>query len=334
MQGTSSSESLHKARQTPREWSALRLQHAQHEGSPQERSQAILNAGDSSDQQARFDGMNQWTQPTLVLRGPRPDLLLGRRGQPRPDLSIYEKISDRAADNGGRCHEDDEDHPDQQLILGQLYRPPSPRIYLDDGEMDHFSALPTDLPRQVVSEQLYNGKIIAPVGKILILMGIMHAARLCLTELVTNANARDVYGPRFAQRILSIASANPVLMYSLMTAVLTFMRTAQNSDRNYALELHTGTKAIQLLSEQMSHPETAATEANIWSVVVLGYCESERELRKGKCPSQSFLKELQSLHIYGRLEVNKAHLQGLIQLVQMLGGLDKIRTPGIAQTIS
>lgn len=144
---------------------------------------------------------------------------------------------------------------------------------------------------------------------------------------------RDVYGPRFAHNILSLASQNPQLLYSMMTAAMLFMRVANNSERLYMLELQAGTKAVQLLSEQMSNPATAATEANIWSVVALGYSGYIGELRKGRCPRQSFLKELQSLHVYGRLVINKAHVSGLMQLVQILGGVDKIKTPGMAQVM-
>jgi hypothetical protein len=152
-------------------------------------------------------------------------------------------------------------------------------------------------------------------------------------EMVTNLNPRDVYGARFAHNILSLAAQNPATMYSMMAAAMLFMRVAQRSDRHYMLELQINTKAVQLLSQQMQNMETAATEANIWAVVALGYSDSVGDLRKGRCPRQSFLKELQSLHIYGRLVINKAHVSGLMQLVQMLGGVDQIKTPGMAQTM-
>ncbi|ETI23930.1 hypothetical protein G647_05737 [Cladophialophora carrionii CBS 160.54] len=99
------------------------------------------------------------------------------------------------------------------------------------------------------------------------------------------------------------------------------------------LELQVNATAVRLLSEQMRNPQTAATEANIWAVVALGYSGYGGEIRTGKCPRQSSLKELQSLHIYGRLVINKVYVAGLMRLVQMLGGVDKITTPGIAQLI-
>jgi hypothetical protein len=123
------------------------------------------------------------------------------------------------------------------------------------------------------------------------------------------------------------------MMYSMMAAAMLFMRVAQKSERNYMLELQTNARAVQLLSKQMQNLETAATEANIWAVVALGYSAYVGDLRTGRCPRQSFLKELQSLHIYGRLVINKVHVAGLMQLVQMLGGVDKIKTPGMAQVM-
>ncbi|KIW70544.1 hypothetical protein PV04_02803 [Phialophora macrospora] len=234
----------------------------------------------------------------LVLRGRRSPF------DSDPAQTVTAEDSHKDAQSRGRHH-----------ALRRLERTPSPRIYLDDSVMDRFSALPSDLPRDVVTEQLYT-------------------ARQCFVEMVTNMGPRDVYGPRFAHSILLMAARNPALMYSMMASAMLVTRVAQKSDRHYMLELQTNATAVRLLSEQMRHPPTAATEANIWAVVALGYASVVGDIRTGKCPRQSFLKELQSLHVYGRLVVNKIHVAGLMQLVQMLGGIDKITTPGMAQVIS
>lgn len=143
-----------------------------------------------------------------------------------------------------------------------------------------------------------------------------------------------MYGPHFAGNILNLAVNNTTLLYAMMYAGMMFARTANNQQTPSVLELQFGTRAIHMLSQQLTTSSTAATEANIWAVVALGYCDNFNPLRPGKHPRQSFLKELQSLHIYGRMTVNLAHIQGLKQLIQLMGGLDKIRTPGIAQVIS
>jgi hypothetical protein len=49
--------------------------------------------------------------------------------------------------------------------LQRYERSPSPRVYLDDSVLDRFSALPIDLPPEVVTEQLYNCKNPIAVGR-------------------------------------------------------------------------------------------------------------------------------------------------------------------------
>ncbi|EXJ62207.1 hypothetical protein A1O7_02640 [Cladophialophora yegresii CBS 114405] len=258
--------------------------------------------------------MRPMTSQLLVLRGRRDAIAQNASESSHRGRQLPQNVSPFHPDPEQEITAEDS-HASKRQRARQCYdRTPSPRVYLDDRVIDRFSALPTDLPREVVTEQLYN-------------------SRQCFVEMITNVSSRDVYGPRFAHHILSMAVRNPVLLYSMMSAAMLFMRVAQKSERNYMLELQVNATAVRLLSEQMRNPQTAATEANIWAVVALGYSGYVGEIRTGKCPRQSFLKELQSLHIYGRLVINKVHVAGLMQLVQMLGGVDKITTPGMAQVI-
>lgn len=48
------------------------------------------------------------------------------------------------------------DRNNEQYAVQRYERSPSPRIYLDDSVIDRFSALPIDMPVEVVTEQLYN----------------------------------------------------------------------------------------------------------------------------------------------------------------------------------
>jgi hypothetical protein len=84
----------------------------------------------------------------------------------------------------------------------------------------------------------------------------------------------------------------------------------------------------------MADATTATHEGNIWAVFAMGYASDIGPIRSGKVPRQSFLKELQSLHVYGRFQLNQIHLRGLIQLVMLIGGIQNIRTPGMASVIS
>ena len=113
-----------------------------------------------------------------------------------------------------------------------------------------------------------------------------------------------------------------------------FARAAQGIPDPSPLELEIGAKAIQLVSQDIRDPKRALSDANIWAVLNLGYTGAKEPLRVGRYPRQSFLKELQSIHIYCKLVVEVAHIIGLIKIVNLLGGLDKIKVPGTAATIS
>lgn len=152
--------------------------------------------------------------------------------------------------------------------------------------------------------------------------------------MVTNRTFGDSYGPQFASHILSFASQNAALLYSMMKAAMMYTRVARNDSSNYLLELTVGAKAVELLNKELSSPDTVVTDAILWAVFALGYTDSVSEVRTGKRPRQSFLRELQSLHIYGRQAINPAHVGGLSKLLQIIGGVGKIRTPGMAQVMS
>ncbi|RVX74523.1 hypothetical protein B0A52_01649 [Exophiala mesophila] len=263
----------------------------------------------------------------LVIRGRPPNVQVDASSASLGSSSFHHGFSvDRvspqwtrstwssAGQQHGRIQEiNDNDEEGEDEVESQVQEV-TPLVYLDEWQSDPFSALPSDLPKHVLAEQ-------------------MHQSKTCLLEMVTNRSS-DSYGPHFAGNILNLAVNNTTLLYAMMFAGMMFARTANNQTTPSVLELQFGARAIHMLSQQLRSPATAATEANIWAVVALGYCDNFISLRPGKHPRQSFLKELQSLHIYGRMTVNLAHIQGLKQLIQLLGGLDKIRTPGIAQVIS
>jgi hypothetical protein len=156
---------------------------------------------------------------------------------------------------------------------------------------------------------------------------------MCLTEMVANCNPLDRHGPDFAHHILGMAAQNEALLYSMMAAAMMFDRTSKGQKETKA-ELQVNARAVKLLSQQMVNVETATQESNIWAVLALGYSGAVGRVRTGKLPQQSFLKELQSLHIYGRLVINPVHLQGLIRLVTMIGGPVNLKTPGMAGVMS
>ena len=101
------------------------------------------------------------------------------------------------------------------------------------------------------------------------------------------------------------------------------------------IEIEIGARAVKHLNREISEPQRAGTESNIWAVVALGYSGRVASLRPGlQYPRQSFLRELQSIHIYCRMEIVAEHVLGLIKMVNLIGGLHKVKTPGMAQVIS
>ncbi|PTU23336.1 hypothetical protein P175DRAFT_0454989 [Aspergillus ochraceoroseus IBT 24754] len=93
---------------------------------------------------------------------------------------------------------------------------------------------------------------------------------------------------------------------------------------------------ISKINRAIQDPLTAVSDAIILSVLCLAanYHE-DRVSQLGKLsPFQAPLRSLQWLDIYGRLSTNAIHQAGLIQLIQLKGGLEKIELPALAAVIS
>jgi hypothetical protein len=153
--------------------------------------------------------------------------------------------------------------------------------------------------------------------------------------MVSRASLGENYGKSRAMNVMSLMTSNLALFYAIVFAELTHTRVQRGVPRGSALELEIGTRAIQHISHEMRDPNRAVLDSNIWTVVILGYSEKEAPLRVGtQYPRQSFLRELQSLHVYCKMEIVLEHVFGLVKLVELLGGLQKIKTPGMAEVIS
>ena len=156
-----------------------------------------------------------------------------------------------------------------------------------------------------------------------------------LAKMVSVGPSGESYGKSWAMNVMSPMKSNRALFYSVIFAEMIHTRVLRGLPRGSAFELEVGTRAIQHVSYEMRDPNRAVMDSNIWAVVALGYSGKEARLRTGqKYPRQSFLKELQSLHIYCKMEIIPEHVYGLIKLIGLLGGLHKIKTPGMAQVIS
>jgi hypothetical protein len=156
-----------------------------------------------------------------------------------------------------------------------------------------------------------------------------------LAKMVSVGPSGESYGKSWAMNIMSPMKSNRALFYSVIFAEMIHTRVLRGLPPGSAFELEVGTRAIRHISYEMRDPNRAVMDSNIWAVVALGFSGKEARLRTGqKYPRQSFLKELQSLHIYCKMEIIPEHVYGLIKLIGLLGGLHKIKTTGMAQVIS
>ena len=134
---------------------------------------------------------------------------------------------------------------------------------------------------------------------------------------------------------MSSVTYHPALLHTMLFAVMVHDRVQQGISRQPPAEIMVGMEAVSHLNREISDPDRALSDSNIWTVLTLAYSGREDRLRSSRdYPRQSFLRELQSIHIYCKMEIVIEHVFGLIKMIELLGGLYKIKTPGIAQVIS
>jgi hypothetical protein len=156
-----------------------------------------------------------------------------------------------------------------------------------------------------------------------------------LANMVSRAYSAEAYGKSWAMDIMSTMASNTALFYAVMFGELMHTRVLRGIAQGSTMELEIGTRAIQHICHEIGDPNRAVLDSTIWAVVILGYSGRQAPLRLGsKYPRQSFLRELQSIHVYCKMEIVLEHVLGLIRLVNLVGGLQNIKTRGMAQVIS
>jgi hypothetical protein len=94
-------------------------------------------------------------------------------------------------------------------------------------------------------------------------------------------------------------------------------------------------ESIKLINKAMRDPTRAVSDAVILSVICMAHHQAEEKLvqQHRKTAFNPPFPRLQWLDVYGCLPPNMIHIQGLIQLITMRGGLRNITTAGLAATI-
>ena len=95
-------------------------------------------------------------------------------------------------------------------------------------------------------------------------------------------------------------------------------------------------KVIHHLNEDMQHSQKACSDESIMAVLVMAAngLQDDTSQRSRKTPTQAPLSYIQSLAIYGALEIVPVHAEGMGRLIEMKGGLSEIKLKGLAETIS
>ena len=211
---------------------------------------------------------------------------------------------------------DNKSRSDESLALVNYYPPPSWLLEIDGEELN--PSLPSPFPNELVKRHLHNVPDV-------------------IADLVSKAALSGEYGRTFARNLMTSVSQKPAQLHAMMFAEMVVTRIKSGVGNPTVTELMVGAETVRHLNQEISHldPERSLSDSNFWVVLILAYSGAEDKLRSSPgYPRQSFLRELQSLHIYGKMATVLEHVLGLVQMMNMLGGLQKIKTPGIAATIS
>ena len=141
-----------------------------------------------------------------------------------------------------------------------------------------------------------------------------------------------------------------IAMHSLLYGTLSHKRLSMLKGRGQQGDLAAGNleldmrcceaETISLINKALRKTDHIITDAIIVSVLTMaanGWDVTLSQFQKKSAPPPIFdplLKSLQWLDVYGLLSVHPIHAAGLVQLVNLRGGLQNIHTPGLAATVS
>lgn len=95
-------------------------------------------------------------------------------------------------------------------------------------------------------------------------------------------------------------------------------------------------ETIKMINQQVSIPGRAVCDAVILSVICMAHnaADENDERRQRRTPFLAPMRRLQWLDVYGSLPPNIVHVEGLVQMVKLRGGLEQISLPGLAPILS
>lgn len=97
--------------------------------------------------------------------------------------------------------------------------------------------------------------------------------------------------------------------------------------------------AITMISKSLQHPENAMADTIALSVLILAELATSEEyasemIRSRDSPFDAPFQSLQWIDVYSSLPPNPIHVEGLIKIIKLKGGLENIKLPCLAAIIS
>ncbi|KAJ5559272.1 hypothetical protein N7535_009500, partial [Penicillium sp. DV-2018c] len=95
-------------------------------------------------------------------------------------------------------------------------------------------------------------------------------------------------------------------------------------------------ESIKLISQAIQDPSRAISDAVLLSVICMAHHQADKNVSQQhqRTPFDPPFRRLQWIDVYGCLPPNMIHIKGLLQLVELRGGLTNISTEGLSATIS
>ncbi|KAG2413962.1 hypothetical protein HFD88_003153 [Aspergillus terreus] len=95
-------------------------------------------------------------------------------------------------------------------------------------------------------------------------------------------------------------------------------------------------ETIKMINREVQHPTRAVCDSVILSVICMAHniADDNDQRRHRLTPFTAPMRRLQWLDVYGSLPPNLVHIQGLVQMVKLRGGLHNITLPGLAPVLS
>lgn len=137
---------------------------------------------------------------------------------------------------------------------------------------------------------------------------------------------------------MQISSSNPSVLHMFITGALLNSQGALSTIPSNTIArgmFRSRAEIVRRMSIAMKDPIEACKDVNIFAIVVLAKTEmSHRVEIPLKTPKQGPLRSLQLLNVLALSEIDPIHFEGLSKLIELKGGLEKIKIPGLAALIS